>query len=545
MQFTDLSLDPAILRAISELKFTNLTEVQAEAIPQLLNSNDAHLFAQAKTGTGKTVAYSIPIAQKINPNLRKVQAVVLVPTRELCNQVNTVITNLIKYQNLTAVEIYGGVSYNPQIKKIKNGAQIIIATPGRFIDLYEQGKLKLDHIKYLVLDEADRMLDFGFMPAIEHIFNVAMQKVRPRVYFFSATLKNQIYTLAERFVQQDPAIKIDVSHDTIAVQSCHQYYYVVQDQASKFDSFVKIFNQEQPGRSIIFVNKKSTAIKLTKAIRKTLDLKLHPDYISGDLTQKQRETTILAFRENKIDCLVATDVAARGLDFTNISHVFNYDIPCFEEDYVHRIGRTSRMERSGTAVSLCLADQKPFLTKIEKFIKQNVEEKTLPGIKIEFRPEHSRRRSRKRLSDLEKGSKKSSHSAEDHRSERDLKANLSKRGFKFKSPNTNNKKAPSDHGFYTAIVERKKKLESEENREISFHSRNQSLDQYEKLDSIQSPPRSIRKSDNNMHYKKKSDVRPKSKKSTIKEIPQISVKKDQKENGGKHKSPSKIRRFPL
>ena len=258
-------------------------------------------------------------------------------------------------------------------------------------------ELSLKDVKYVVLDEADEMLDMGFMPSMEFILLEAMNKIHPQLLLFSATMKGKIKNLAERFVHGKPMLEIDVSHDVLTVENCVQQYYVVADQESKWDNFCKIFKQEKPERSIIFVNKKFTAKKLLKKIQNQRNLHLNADVIQGNMTQNKRELTMKAFRDNSINCLVATDIASRGLDFSGITHIFNYDFPPYQENYVHRIGRTSRMDENGKAISLLLKDQKKLLERVETFTNSKIEHQNLPGMVEDFtekEPENRTKRTR-------------------------------------------------------------------------------------------------------------------------------------------------------
>jgi ATP-dependent RNA helicase DeaD len=379
MSFQEMNLNTAILRALDEMGIETPTEIQARAIPKVIGSSTCHIFAQAKTGTGKTLSYAIPLAEKLNPELQQVQAVILVPTRELCRQVYDVFSDLTKYRQLKVVEVYGGVSMEPQIRKIQQGAQIVVATPGRLIDLYERRDVTFDSVQFVALDEADRMLDMGFYPDIEFLLLTAMQRIRPRLMLFSATLLDQIKELVKKFTSNKDVVEVNVSHDTLTVDNCSQFYYLVEDRRDKYYDFVRVLRQERPKYNIIFVNTKKTAEWLYDRLREEKGLSLRIDLIEGDLSQKRRENVLDAFRNQKINTLIATDVAARGLDIPGITHVFNYDVPQFAENYVHRIGRTSRMEREGTAITMCLKDQYNFLCRIEGFMKKNIVKKPLPS----------------------------------------------------------------------------------------------------------------------------------------------------------------------
>ena len=397
MNFSEMNLSPDILQALADMKIVSPTEVQEQAIPKMLAST-THVMAQAKTGTGKTLAFSIPIVEKIDVNLHQVQAVVLVPTRELCKQVHTVISDLTKNHKVSTVEVYGGVSIDRQINEIRHGAQVVVATPGRLIDIYQRREINFKNVKFVVLDEADRMLDMGFMPDIEFLLLNAMSSIEPRLCLFSATLFESIKELVKRFTKGQDILEIDISHDELTVENCKQYYYLIDDFKDKYYHFVRILRKEKPKHSIIFVNTKRTGEWLPNRLQNERGLDLRLDLIQGDLTQRVRETVLKKFKEQQINGLIATDVAARGLDIPEVTHVFNYDIPEFEENYVHRIGRTSRMQTcgesaQGVAISLVVQDEFNLLCRIEGFMNKNITKLPLPPRnKDDFAPPNGRER---------------------------------------------------------------------------------------------------------------------------------------------------------
>jgi ATP-dependent RNA helicase DeaD len=298
---------------------------------------------------------------------------ILVPTRELAKQVNQVIKDL-KYHKVRSMTIYGGVSINDQIRKIENGVNIIVGTPGRIIDLYKRRKLNLSKIKFICLDEADRLWDFGFAPDVKYILN----QVRTNYQFmlFSATLHSEIRDLVKTY-SKNKFIFINLSKDDLTVHNTRQYYYLIDFFEDKYKSFITILKNEKPKHALVFVNTKKTANWLGKKLKSQRNINYKIDVISGNLSQFQREKILKGFREHEINILVATDVAARGLDIENISHVFNYDIPKFPENYVHRIGRTSRMGKEGVAIALVLKDEYEYLCHIEGIIDKEIQERTL------------------------------------------------------------------------------------------------------------------------------------------------------------------------
>ncbi|MCG3222679.1 MAG: DEAD/DEAH box helicase [Candidatus Heimdallarchaeota archaeon] len=374
MKFQDYDINNQIKRALDEMGIHNPTEIQRRAIPQLLDGGKTHVLAQAKTGTGKTLAFAIPIVNQISPKQRSVQAVVLVPTRELCKQVHSVLYKLTKYRKLKTVEVYGGVSIDRQKREIKAGAQIVIATPGRLMDLYRRRAISFNNVRFVVLDEADRMLDMGFLPDIQFILFDAMKKVSPRLLLFSATMLKQIIKIVRQFTKGERVVEINVSKDDLTVENCKQFYYKIRESKQKYSSFVNILRNEQPKSSIIFVNTKRWGDKLRKRLSQEKRLNLRFDTLHGDKTQRQREFVLKDFRNEKFDCLIATNVAARGLDIPHVTHIFNFDLPREgPEIYVHRIGRTSRMEGPGKAISLVADDQMKMLREIEKLIKKPIQ----------------------------------------------------------------------------------------------------------------------------------------------------------------------------
>ena len=374
MKFQDYKLKKYVKQALEDMGIHTPTEIQEITIPKILESEHATILAQAKTGTGKTLAYAIPLVEKLNSYVPKVQAVILVPTRELCKQISEVISTVAKYSHLKTVSIYGGVSISKQIHKVRSGAQIVIATPGRFIDLVKRRALPLKKVKFIVLDEADRMLDMGFLPDIKYILFDAMKNVYPRLLLFSATMLQEIKDIALEFGSGQELFEINVSQDDMTVTNCKQYYYRIKNIRNKYASFVAILQKENPLSSIIFVNTKRWAIKLKKQLAKERNLRLRVDVLQGDLSQRQRETVLGKFRSQKIDCLIATNVAARGLDIPHVTHIFNYDLPREgPEIYVHRIGRTSRMESEGKAISLAANDQMGMLRRIEAFMNKDIQ----------------------------------------------------------------------------------------------------------------------------------------------------------------------------
>lgn len=391
MQFQDMNLNPQLITTLAENKIISPTEIQEKSIPQCLQNPRTHIIGQAKTGSGKTLAFAIPITEHLNPDNHHVQAVIMVPTRELCKQVSGVFNSIIKYKNLKIVEIYGGVSIKRQIDKIRGGAQIVVATPGRLIDLYRQRQIGFKYVKFVALDEADRMLDMGFLPDIRYILLDAMQQASPQLMLFSATLLADIRKMVKDFAHSGEVIELDVSEDEMTVGNCEQYYYYLS--GNKFWNLVRVLEHEKPEYSIIFTKTKRKAQEISKRLSKESQLGLKISYISGDLSQAAREDIVAKFRKRKINCLIGTNVLARGLDFDRITHVFNYDLPVNPQVYVHRIGRTARVSgikkitEAGKAISLVTGSDRQQLRQIEKFTNSKIQEKFIPGIQ---RKEHSK-----------------------------------------------------------------------------------------------------------------------------------------------------------
>ncbi|GAB4308444.1 MAG: hypothetical protein Kow0069_06730 [Promethearchaeota archaeon] len=380
-KFEDYDVPAELVKGLVELGITSPTDIQRESIPILLRGKN--LIGQARTGSGKTLAFVVPILARMEFK-KQLEAMVLVPTRELCKQVAGVFRDAGKYLGVKVVEVYGGVSIQNQIDKIKAGANVVVATPGRLIDLFKRGALKFGSLKYVVLDEADRMLDMGFFPDIEYILKNARSK-EVQLMFFSATILEEIKRLATQFMSSEP-VEVDVSRDKLTVESTKQYYHMVDYYPKKFDVLVSLLLSERPEHALVFTNTKRHSQILEERLRKEKRLlgnngkPLYRVYcLHGDMSQAAREKVIRDFKEHKINLVIATDVASRGLDIPDVSHVINYDVPKYEEDYVHRIGRTSRMSKVGVAVTLCAHDEFVYLCRIESFIGMEIPKRPAPG----------------------------------------------------------------------------------------------------------------------------------------------------------------------
>lgn len=373
MSFRSLEISNYSIVALEKLGIFKPTPVQKASIPLILENR--HIMVQARTGSGKTLAYLLPIIERLNYVFNEV--LIILPTRELAKQVESVLSDL-GIDKIRSLTVYGGVSINNQIKKLEKGVHFIIGTPGRIIDLYKRGYLRLKNIKFVVVDEADRLFDFGFAPDVKYILNQI--KSEYQFLLFSATMHYEFRELVKKYSKNQFEF-INLSKDDLTVRNTRQYYYMIDRFRNKFRTFLEILKYEKPKRALVFVNTKKTASWLARKM-KGLKYKYYDvDEISGDLSQHQRETILKKFRDNKINMLIATDVAARGLDIENISHVFNYDVPMYPENYVHRIGRTSRMNKKGVAITLCLKNEYEYLCNIEGLIDKEIKQKEIESKK--------------------------------------------------------------------------------------------------------------------------------------------------------------------
>jgi ATP-dependent RNA helicase DeaD len=363
--FEDLNLSKRTLFSLKKMGYEKPTEVQQKTIPVVMEGKD--LIAQAQTGTGKTAAFGIPIVEKVNPKKRKIQALVLVPTRELAIQVAKEIKDLGKDKRLFVLAVYGGKSIKHQIDFLRKGLDVVIVgTPGRVKDLINRGHLKLDNVEILVLDEADRMLDMGFIDDITDIIN-ELPKER-QTLLFSATMPREILNLAEDFLKEDYEI-VRIKPEEVTVDRIKQIVYRV-DNKQKFEKFTESLKNVESDKTIVFTQTKRGADELARKLKKE---GFQADAIHGDFSQAKRESVLRKFRTNKLEILVATDVAARGLDIKGIEVVYNYDIPQDVESYIHRIGRTGRAGKEGTAISFSVPSEDKFVKNIMKKTKADIE----------------------------------------------------------------------------------------------------------------------------------------------------------------------------
>ena len=364
--FKDLPLSMEVLRSIEELGFENLFPIQAQAITPLLEGKD--VIGQAQTGTGKTAAFGVPMVERLDPEVKKVQGLVLVPTRELAVQVAEHIHLFAKYAKLRVLPVYGGASIGRQMRELDNGAQIVVGTPGRVIDLLERGILNLASVKIVVLDEADRMLDMGFIEDIGYI--LARTPSNRQTSLFSATIDKTVMSVANRYMKNP--VKVLVSKDEIALTQMKQYYVVVNPYA-KFETLCNILGENHIGRAIIFCKTRRETSHLADKLEQR---GYNTQALHAGFTQPQRDFAINSFRQGKLKLLVATDVAARGLDIQGITHIINYDVPLDALVYFHRIGRTARMGGEGTAITLVGYGELTEFNNIKALTKTTIEEIT-------------------------------------------------------------------------------------------------------------------------------------------------------------------------
>jgi len=365
MKFTDFNLKPTILAAVEEAGFKEPSPVQKDAIPLVLEGHD--MIAQAQTGTGKTAAFGLPIMSMMKAD-GSVEGLVIVPTRELAMQVSDELYRFGKLSGLKTATVYGGTAYGKQIERIKQ-ASIVVATPGRLQDLLMSGKIKLNP-HFVVLDEADEMLDMGFLDEIKNIFTF-LPKER-QTLMFSATMPKAIRKLAEEILNDPKTVSITKSESTNS--KITQYYYVVQER-ERDDALVRLIDYKNPDKCIIFCRMKKEVDRLVAHLT-AQGFKVSG--LHGDMEQKQREVTIRAFKQGGIDIFIATDVAARGLDVNDVTHVFNYHIPFDSESYVHRIGRTGRGGKTGEAITLVSPNELRTIKRIEKDVGAKLITQVIP-----------------------------------------------------------------------------------------------------------------------------------------------------------------------
>jgi ATP-dependent RNA helicase DeaD len=371
LTFDDLQIHPSVLQAVSDVGYESPSAIQAATIPPMMAGSD--VVGLAQTGTGKTAAFAIPILSKIDPANKSTQALVLAPTRELALQVAEAFSRYgARLPQINVLPIYGGSSYGPQLAGLRRGAQVVVGTPGRVIDHLEKGTLDLTRLDYLVLDEADEMLQMGFAEDVERI--LAETPEYKQVALFSATMPPGIRKITKKYLHD--AVEVSVKSKTATAENITQRYIQVAGPR-KMDALTRLLEVEPFEAMIVFVRTKQATEEVAEKLRAR---GLSAAAINGDIPQAQRERTIAALKDGSVDILVATDVAARGLDVERISHVLNYDIPHDTESYVHRIGRTGRAGRSGQALLFVSPRERHMLKSIEKATRQQLTEAELPTV---------------------------------------------------------------------------------------------------------------------------------------------------------------------
>ncbi|MGC6173400.1 DEAD/DEAH box helicase [Lacrimispora sp. 38-1] len=371
VRFDELQLDERILRAVADMGFEEASPIQTQAIPVQMEGRD--IIGQAQTGTGKTAAFGIPLLQKIDPKVKKLQAVALCPTRELAIQVADEIRRLAKYMHgVKVVPIYGGQDIVKQIRSLKDGTQIIIGTPGRVMDHMRRKTVKFDFVHTVVMDEADEMLNMGFLEDMETILSQLPEE--RQTVMFSATMPPAILDIARKF-QQEP-VNVKVVKKELTVPKVTQYYYEVK-QKSKVEVMCRLLDMYAPKLSVVFCNTKKQVDELVQALQ---GRGYFAEGLHGDLKQIQRDRVMNSFRNGKTEILVATDVAARGIDVDDVEAVFNYDLPQDDEYYVHRIGRTGRAGREGIAFSFVVGKEVYKLRDIQRYCKTKIVPQAIPSL---------------------------------------------------------------------------------------------------------------------------------------------------------------------
>lgn len=380
MTFDELNIIQPIARALKQKGYVQPTPIQEKAIPPMLKGLD--VFGSAQTGTGKTAAFAIPILQKLyeagaDRKTSGISALVLAPTRELAIQISESFSDYSKGLGLRHLVIYGGVSQNPQTAALRKGVDILIATPGRLLDLMNQGFVHLHQVKYFILDEADRMLDMGFAPDIKRI--IAKLPAHKQTGFFTATIPNEIKALSDSLLNHP--VRINVAPISAPAESVDQSVYFVE-KADKRDMLKAIFATEEIETALIFTRTKHGADKVVRDLTKN---GINAAAIHGNKSQQARQRVLQGFKDRTIRVLVATDIASRGIDVEKISHVINFELPEVPETYVHRIGRTGRAGESGKAISFCASEERGSLKDINKLLPQSIEIKNMIGFVPQIR----------------------------------------------------------------------------------------------------------------------------------------------------------------
>ncbi len=369
--FEEMCLDTRILRAVTEMGFEQPSPIQARAIPLVMEGRD--VIGQAQTGTGKTAAFGIPLLQRVEPHNKKLQAVVLCPTRELAIQVADEIRKLAKFMHgIKVLPVYGGQEISKQIRSLKGGTQIVVGTPGRVLDHIRRKTMKLDFANMIVLDEADEMLNMGFREDIEQVLNKLPQE--RQTVLFSATMPRAIMEIARNY--QRDAVTVRVVKKELTVPKIAQYYYEVKAR-KKTEVLCRLLDMYNPSLSLVFCNTKRGVDELVTQLK---GRGYFAEGLHGDMKQQQRDRVMKGFRSGRTDILVATDVAARGIDVDDVEAVFNYDVPQDDEYYVHRIGRTGRAGKEGRAFTLVVGREIYKLRDIQRYCKTKIKRRSVPSV---------------------------------------------------------------------------------------------------------------------------------------------------------------------
>lgn len=369
--FEDLQISESILRALSEMGFEEPTPIQKEAIPVAKAGGD--MIGQAQTGTGKTAAFGIPAIESINEEIRKPQVLILSPTRELAIQVAEELNKMAQHTKVKALPIYGGQDIQRQFRRLRSNPQIIVATPGRLMDHMNRKSISFENVRMVVLDEADEMLNMGFIEDINKILASVPEEGR-QTLLFSATMPKAIRELSEQYLTEPQIIKMKPTQVTMDL--IEQHYIEVQDR-QKFDVFCRLLDMHSPELAIVFGRTKRRVDEVTEGLKKR---GYTAEGIHGDLSQSKRDSVIRQFREGTIDILVATDVAARGLDVSGVTHVYNFDLPQDPESYVHRVGRTGRAGNAGQAITFVIPREMEHLHAIERLTKRKIARRKAPSL---------------------------------------------------------------------------------------------------------------------------------------------------------------------
>ncbi len=379
MTFKQFSFDPRIEAGVKAAGFTTPTPIQAQAIPVVMEGQD--VLGLAQTGTGKTAAFMLPILNRLTQGpLRRVRVLVVAPTRELAEQIHQATLDLSKHTKIRSVAIYGGVGKGPQVDAIRRGTEIVVACPGRLLDLVGERRIDLSKVEVLVLDESDRMCDMGFLPDIRRIVNLLPRQ--RQTLFFSATMPDDIRTLADTILDDPVTVQIGIIAPAKTVS--HAFYPVPDDRKKRL--LFSILEETATGRVLVFTRTKWRARGIAKDLEKR---RYRAVALQGNMSQNKRQKAIDGFRDGKYDILVATDIAARGIDVSDISHVINFDIPDTVDAYTHRIGRTGRAKQSGEAFTLAVPDDAALVYEIEKVLETRIERRSLSDFDYgDFIPEN-------------------------------------------------------------------------------------------------------------------------------------------------------------